>query len=67
LYYLLIIIQIRILQEKAQSHYEQHKMELDQLEAKLRLEIEKLKNKHHEEVQALVRDHQMKLTELNLK
>ena len=53
--------------EREKSLMESHRSELEQIHVQSKSEYEKLKQKHHEEVQIKVNEYEMKLTNLSLR
>lgn len=53
--------------EKEKSNSETHKAELDQVVTKSKIEIEKIKEKYHNELNQRTNEYETKLTELNLR
>lgn len=52
--------------EREKSLIETHRTEVDQLNAKVKLDQEKLKSKYYDDLQTIQRDYQNKLSSLNL-
>ena len=52
--------------EKEKLYQENHKSDLEQIQTKSRIELEKLKSKHFEENQEKINDYENKLTDMNL-
>lgn len=52
--------------EKEKTLTEAHKLELEQLQSRLKTDLDKQKTKHYDELQEKIKDYESKLTELNL-